>query len=98
MASRVSAGPSYGSGWGCERACTGILLLHRPQAGGPHRAAAQAGGGVLGAGGTAIFLYDDLRKASSPKAALLEFLESAYQAGVKTAGWYFEGLRAVPVG
>ena len=49
-------------------------------------------------GGTAIFLYDDLRKASSPKTALLEFLESAYQAGVKTAGWYFEGLRAVPVG
>ena len=48
-------------------------------------------------GGTAIFLYD-LRKASSPKAALLEFLESAYQAGVRTAGWYIEGLRAVPVG
>jgi len=49
-------------------------------------------------GGTAIFLYDDLHKASSPKAALLEFLESAYQAGIKTAGWYIEGLRAVPVG
>jgi hypothetical protein len=49
-------------------------------------------------GGTAIFLYDDLRKASSPKSALLEFLESAYQAGVKTAGWDIEELRAVPVG
>ena len=48
-------------------------------------------------GGTAIFLYDDLRKASSPKAALLEFLESAYQAGAKTAGWDVEEFRAVPV-
>jgi len=48
--------------------------------------------------GTDIFMCDDLRKASSPQASLPEFLESAYQAGVKTAGWDIEGSRAVPVG
>ena len=46
----------------------------------------------------AIFMYDDLRKASSPKTALLEFLENAYQAGAKTAGWDIEDFRSVPVG
>jgi hypothetical protein len=32
-------------------------------------------------GGMALFNYDDMRKADSPKDALLDFLESAYQAG-----------------
>ena len=45
----------------------------------------------------ALLMYDDLRKADSPKDALLEFLESAYQAGAKTAGWEIEEFRAVPV-
>ena len=72
---------------------------HRPRAGGPlEQQLTPEGAFWAPKGGTAIVLYDDLRKASSPKAALLEFLESAYQAGVKTAGWYIEGLRAVPVG
>jgi hypothetical protein len=48
-------------------------------------------------GGTSTFMYDDMRKADSPKDALLEFLESAYRAGAKTAGWDIEEFRAVPV-
>jgi hypothetical protein len=48
-------------------------------------------------GGMALLMYDDLRKMDSPKSALLEFLESAYQAGAKTAGWDVEGFRAEPV-
>jgi Family of unknown function (DUF5996) len=48
-------------------------------------------------GGMALLMYDDLRKAGSPKDALLEFLESAYRAGARTAGWDVEEFRAVPV-
>jgi Family of unknown function (DUF5996) len=48
-------------------------------------------------GGMALLMYDDLRKAGSPKDALLEFLESAYRAGTRTAGWDVEEFRAVPV-
>jgi hypothetical protein len=48
-------------------------------------------------GGMALFNYDDMRKADSPKDALLDFLESAYQAGAKTAGWNIEDFRAVPL-
>jgi hypothetical protein len=47
-------------------------------------------------GGMALFNYDDMRKADSPKDALLDFLESAYQAGAKTARWDVEEFRAVP--
>jgi hypothetical protein len=48
-------------------------------------------------GGTALLMYEDLRKMDSPKSALLDFLESAYQAGAKTAGWDIEEYRADPV-
>ena len=48
-------------------------------------------------GGMALLMYDDLRKTSSPRDVLLEFIESAYQAGAKTAGWEIEEFRAVPV-
>jgi hypothetical protein len=48
-------------------------------------------------GGMAIFMYDDLRRTNSPKEALLQFLESAYRAGAKTAGWDVEEFQAVPV-
>ncbi len=48
-------------------------------------------------GGTALLMYDDLRGKDSPKPALLEFWESAYQAGAKTAGWDTEVFRANPV-
>jgi Family of unknown function (DUF5996) len=47
-------------------------------------------------GGTAILMYEDVRKSDSPRAALLDFLESAYGAGAKTAGWDIEALRTGP--
>jgi hypothetical protein len=34
-----------------------------------------------------ILMYDDVRKADSPEEALLEFLESTYEAGARLAGW-----------
>ena len=34
-----------------------------------------------------ILMYDDVRKAESPEEALLEFLESTYDAGARLAGW-----------
>ena len=44
-------------------------------------------------GGTTLLMYDDLRRMDSPKPALLDFLESAYLAGAKTAGWDVEAFR-----
>ncbi len=38
--------------------------------------------------------YDDVRTADDPRAALLEFLQSAYEAGVATAGWDEKALRS----
>ena len=43
--------------------------------------AAQANGSL------AILRYDDVRPAAEPKAVLLEFLQSAYEAGASLAGW-----------
>jgi hypothetical protein len=34
-----------------------------------------------------ILMYDDVRRAASPRAALLDFLESTYAAAAKLAGW-----------
>jgi hypothetical protein len=48
-------------------------------------------------GGMALLMYDDLRKADSPKATLLDFMQSAYEAGARTASWDVEELRAEPV-
>jgi uncharacterized protein DUF5996 len=45
-------------------------------------------------GSIALLMYDDLRNADSPKDILLKFLESAYQAGARSAGWNLE-LRGV---
>ena len=45
-----------------------------------------------GAGSMAILMYDDLRKTQSPRQALLDYLESAYQAGAKRANWKIEEL------
>jgi len=47
-------------------------------------------------GGTALLMYDDLRGKPSPKTALLEFMQSAYLAGAKTAGWDLEAFRTGP--
>lgn len=45
-------------------------------------------------GGTALLTYEEVRKSDSPKDTLLEFVESAYQAGGKTAGWDIEEFSA----
>jgi hypothetical protein len=47
-------------------------------------------------GGTALLTYEEVRNSESPKDTLLEFVESAYRAGAKTAGWDDEDLRARP--
>lgn len=41
----------------------------------------------------ALLMYDDARVSDDPRATVLEFLESAYQAGAKNAGWDTEQLR-----
>jgi hypothetical protein len=45
-----------------------------------------------GTGSLAILPYDAVRTSSDPEAALLQFLESAYQAGASLSGWDTEGL------
>ncbi len=45
----------------------------------------------------ALYKYDDMREASDPRAALLEFLESSYQAGAKLAGWNIEEFIVRPL-
>jgi hypothetical protein len=49
------------------------------------------------AGGSSIatLMYDDVRKKDSPKVALLDFLESAYRAGARTAGWDEEAFATI---
>jgi hypothetical protein len=40
-----------------------------------------------GSGSLAILRYEDVRSSPDPKAALLSFLQSAYEAGASLAGW-----------
>lgn len=40
----------------------------------------------------ALLMYDDVRSAADPRKTVLEFLESAYQAGAKLAGWNVRDL------
>ena len=47
-----------------------------------------------GRGSTALLMYDEAREAGSPKSSLLQFLESAYQAGARTAQWDMDAFRA----
>jgi hypothetical protein len=47
-------------------------------------------------GGTALLTYEEVRNSASPTKTLLEFMESAYQAGAKSAGWDIEALRTHP--
>jgi hypothetical protein len=44
-------------------------------------------------GGTALLTYEEVRNSASPTETLLQFMESAYQAGAKSAGWDIEALR-----
>lgn len=41
----------------------------------------------------ALLMYDDLRRLADPRSALLDFLESAYLAGARRAGWDTEALK-----
>jgi hypothetical protein len=41
----------------------------------------------------AMLMYEDVRTSANPRDSVLEFLESAYQAGAKRAGWDVEKLR-----
>ncbi|MHC1757763.1 MAG: DUF5996 family protein [Methanosarcina sp.] len=43
--------------------------------------------------GEAFLMYEDVRNADSPEKAVLDFLESVYQAGSKRANWNIEALR-----
>jgi hypothetical protein len=43
--------------------------------------------------GMALYLYNDMREESSPREALMDFLESVYRAGAKRAKWDVEGFR-----
>jgi hypothetical protein len=52
----------------------------------------QAAWTELGGGSLAILHYEDVRTADDPRATLLAFLESAYEAGADAAGWDREGL------
>jgi Family of unknown function (DUF5996) len=45
-------------------------------------------------GGTALLTYEEVRSSGSPRETLLGFLQSAYEAGAKTAGWDVEEFRA----
>jgi len=42
---------------------------------------------TLGPGPLAILRYEDVRNSPDPKATVLEFLQSAYEAGASLAGW-----------
>lgn len=44
----------------------------------------------------ALLPYDELRQEENPRQALLDFLESAYQAGARLAGWPREELKVEP--
>lgn len=45
-------------------------------------------------GGTALLTYEEVRNSASPKDTLLGFLQSAYEAGARTAGWDAGALEA----
>ncbi|MBK6749304.1 MAG: hypothetical protein IPG67_04660 [Acidobacteria bacterium] len=47
-------------------------------------------------GGMALLMYDDIRDLENPRKAVLEFLESAYQAGAKRADWPVDQLTWTP--
>jgi len=47
-------------------------------------------------GGMALLTYEEVRNSSSPTKTLLEFMESAYQAGAQSVGWDIEALRTHP--
>ena len=47
-------------------------------------------------GGMALLMYDEVRTAKDPRAEVLAFLESAYQAGGKCGNWPVDQLTWEP--
>jgi hypothetical protein len=47
-------------------------------------------------GGMALLMYDDVRELSNTRDVILDFLESAYQAGGKSADWPLTDLKSNP--
>ena len=47
-------------------------------------------------GGTALLTYEAVRKGESPRNTLLDFMQSAYEAGATTAGWDVDALQTNP--
>jgi hypothetical protein len=45
----------------------------------------------------ALLMYDDVRSMDDPKAAVMEFLESAYRSGAERAGWDIESFQLGPL-
>ncbi len=45
-------------------------------------------------GSMALLMYDDLRQMESPREALLDFLEGAYQTEARLAGWDIDAFRS----
>lgn len=41
-------------------------------------------------------MYEDVRRSGSPRETLLEFLQSAYEAGARTADWNMEEFEGKP--
>jgi hypothetical protein len=48
-------------------------------------------------GAMALLMYDEVREAENPREMVLEFLESAYRAGAKRAGWDMEKFAFKPL-
>lgn len=48
-------------------------------------------------GGTALLMYEGVRRSGSPRETLLAFLQSAYEAGARTAGWDMKEFEGRPV-
>ncbi|MGB6111349.1 MAG: DUF5996 family protein, partial [Acidobacteriaceae bacterium] len=44
-----------------------------------------------------LLMYDDLRQSSSPRATLLEFLQSTYEAGANTGDWNRKDLERTSI-
>ena len=66
----------------------------------PLRPVAAAWRQPFGSSHMALLAYDDVRASADPRQALLEFLESTYEAGAAAAGWDADDLRSnwVPAG
>jgi hypothetical protein len=78
---RTNPFPAYYSYTAPEPAGLPQQVLRPPQA----EWAPQASGSL------AVLRYDDVRRAADPKTTLLEFLQSAYEAGASLAGWDLAG-------